>query len=73
MSYTVYTNKNNPHSTIHSDVDCKQIKKHDGKHNYNQGYYKSCETIEDAEQYCNSKVDDNKGNIIYCSYCKSEK
>ena len=73
MSYTVYTNKNDPHSTIHSDVDCKQIKKHDGEHKYNQGYYKSCETIEEAEEYCHNKADVNKGNISYCSFCKRKK
>lgn len=73
MSYIVYTNKNNPHSTIHSNVDCKQIKKHDGEHKYNQGYYQSFETIKEAEQCCNNKSDENKGNIIYYSYFKSKK
>lgn len=69
MSHIVYTNKNNPHSTIHLDKNCEQIKKHGGLHNYNQGNYESFKTIEEAEQYCNNREKDNKGKIIYCTYC----
>ncbi len=70
MSYLVYTNKNNPHSTIHSNKNCKEIKKNGGEHKYDQGYYsKSFETFEEAKCYAKERINDNKNNINICSYC----
>lgn len=63
MQYTVYTNKNNPHSTIHRE-GCFEIKKHGGEHEYNQGWYKSFNTLEEARTYCTTISNYNKGKII---------
>lgn len=70
MKYVVYTNKNNPHSTIHIK-GCVEIKKRGGEHKYNQGDYFECNTLEDAEEYCEQREQDNKNNIIHCSNCNN--
>jgi hypothetical protein len=62
--YTTYENTHNPHVTIHFD-NCKQLKKHGGVQNYNQGCYKNYPTFSQAHTY----VLTTKLPLILCSFC----
>lgn len=53
MGFITYKNIANPHVTIHR-AGCKQIKKHEGQHQYGQGSYEHHEAYADAEAYAES-------------------
>ena len=60
-NYVTYTNRNNPHVTIHEN-GCNQIAKNGGE---GRGKYHGFETIIDAKDYANS----TGLKIIECSFC----
>ena len=64
MAFTTYTNRANPHVTIHCD-GCNQIKKRGGEHKHEQGEYRQHATYNDARHY----AEDTGLKIIDCSFC----
>ena len=65
MVFTTYENHANRHITIHRE-GCNQIRKHGGKHAYNQGRYVNHATYEAADKYARST-----GLPIHnCAFCK---
>lgn len=65
MSFTPYTNRRNPHVTIHL-ASCTQIAKRGGEHKHGQGEYHDHNSFEEAKRY----AEQTDLTIIECSFCK---